>query len=208
MKIIPLAAIVIFGAITISSASDLVLWYQQPAVVTRSSPLINEALPIGNGQLGGLIAGGHGARTDRVERGQPVDRRRKSQRQLQHDGRLSDARQTCSSICPGMKTSTDYRRDLDIGDALAHVSYESDGVKFSREYFCSHADGVLVVRLTADKPGSYTGSIELNDSHGATTCRGQKPTHGRRRTDQRIEIRGAIDRACTTAARCKRTARR
>ncbi|HEX7619269.1 MAG TPA: glycoside hydrolase N-terminal domain-containing protein, partial [Verrucomicrobiae bacterium] len=68
---------------------------------------------------------------------------------------------------PGHENVTDYRRDLDIGDALAHVSYSVNGVKFSREYFCSHANGVLVVRLTADKPGSYTGSIELNDSHGA-----------------------------------------
>src|ERR1019366_7608784 len=69
---------------------------------------------------------------------------------------------------PGHENAADYRRDLDIGDSLAHVSYSVNGVKFSREYFCSHANGVLVVRLTADKPGSYTGSIELNDSHRAT----------------------------------------
>ena len=36
-----------------------------------------------------------------------------------------------------------------------------------REYFCSHPDGVLVARLTADRPGSYTGSIELSDTHEA-----------------------------------------
>jgi alpha-L-fucosidase 2 len=70
---------------------------------------------------------------------------------------------------PGHVNVTDYRRDLDIGDALAHVSYSVNGVKFSREYFCSQADGVLVVHLAADKPGSYSGSIELNDSHGAQT---------------------------------------
>ena len=75
----------------------------------------------------------------------------------------------CSSICRGTKTLADYRRELDIGNALAHVSYQSGGVNYQREYFCSHPDGVLVVRLTADQPGSYTGSIELNDSHGAQT---------------------------------------
>ena len=68
---------------------------------------------------------------------------------------------------PGHENVTDYRRDFDIGDALAHVSYSAGGVKFSREFFCSHADGVLVIHLTAGKPGSYSGSIELSDSHGA-----------------------------------------
>jgi len=42
-------------------------------------------------------------------------------------------------------------------------------VNYRREYFCSHPDGVLVVRLTADQPGRYTGSIELQDTHGAQT---------------------------------------
>ena len=69
---------------------------------------------------------------------------------------------------PGHEAA-DYRRDLDIGDAAAHVKYSSGGVAFRREYFCSHPDGVLVARFTADKPGSYTGSIELSDAHGAKT---------------------------------------
>ena len=74
---------------------------------------------------------------------------------------------------PGHENLTDYRRDLDIGDALAHVSYQSGGVNYRREYFCSHPDGVLVVRLTADRPGSYTGSIELSDAHDAQTVAGK-----------------------------------
>ena len=70
----------------------------------------------------------------------------------------------------GQEKFTDYRRDLDIGSALAHVAYESKGVKYTREYFCSHPDQVMVIRLEADKPGSYTGSIELNDSHGTKSA--------------------------------------
>ncbi len=71
---------------------------------------------------------------------------------------------------PGHDQNTShYRRDLDIGQALAHVSYDSHGVHYQREYFCSHAAQVLVVRLTADKPGSYGGTIELDDFHKSPT---------------------------------------
>ena len=65
-----------------------------------------------------------------------------------------------------------YRRDLDLAEALAHVSYESGGVKYRREFFCSHPAGLLVARFTADQPGSYSGAIELRDSHGAPTTVG------------------------------------
>ena len=62
IKITPAVfALIILGAGTALNASDLVLWYQQPAgsAFNRpASPFINEALPIGNGRLGGLIAGG------------------------------------------------------------------------------------------------------------------------------------------------------
>ncbi len=168
MKNIILAATICFGAITVSSASDLVLWYQKPSVATQTSPLINEALPIGNGRIGGLIAGGLARERivldeDSLWLG--------GENPSGNDGSMG-AYQMLGSVfinLPGHQNATNYRRDLDIGDALAHVNYSVNGVKYSREYFCSHADGVLVVRLTADKPGSYGGSIELTDSHGAQT---------------------------------------
>ena len=36
-----------------------------------------------------------------------------------------------------------------------------NGVKFQREFFCSHPAEVLAAQFTADKKGAYTGSIEL-----------------------------------------------
>jgi alpha-L-fucosidase 2 len=163
---LPFAA-AFWGTITISSASDLVLWYQQPAAVTRSSPLINEALPIGNGHSGGLFAGG----TAREQVVLDEDSLWLGGDNPSGNDNTMGSYQMLGSLLinlPGHENATDYQRDLDIGDALAHVRYSVKGVKYSREYFCSHADGVLVVRLTADKPGSYSGSIELNDSRGAT----------------------------------------
>ena len=173
------------NVVATAPASDLVLWYQQPVGSAASTVLatnkgqpalslgggkpssfINEALAIGNGQRGGLIAGG--TRRERIVLNE--DSLWTGGDNPGGDDSTMGAYQTLGDLfinLPGHENVTDYRRDLDIGEALAHVSYSVNGVKFSREYFCSHADGVLVVRLTADQPGSYTGSIELKDSHGA-----------------------------------------
>ena len=47
----------------------------------------------------------------------------------------------------------DYRRDLDIETGIAGVSYESGGVRFTREVFISAVDDCIAVRLRVDKPG-------------------------------------------------------
>jgi len=66
---------------------------------------------------------------------------------------------------PDSKTAasiTNYRRDLNLDTAIAGVTYEIDGVRFTRELFSSPVDQVVVVRLTADKPGqiSFTASMQ------------------------------------------------
>ncbi|NQT41601.1 MAG: glycoside hydrolase N-terminal domain-containing protein, partial [Planctomycetes bacterium] len=70
---------------------------------------------------------------------------------------------------PGHGEYKDYRRELDIGEAVAGVSYSSNGIRYRREYFVSYPGQVLVIRLTADQPGGYTGTVRLTDSHGAAT---------------------------------------
>jgi alpha-L-fucosidase 2 len=57
---------------------------------------------------------------------------------------------------PGHEKATNYYRDLDIGRAVAAVSYQLGGVTYRREMFSSVPDQVLVVRLTASKPGQIT----------------------------------------------------
>jgi alpha-L-fucosidase 2 len=49
-----------------------------------------------------------------------------------------------------------YRRSLDLSNALAKVSYTVDDVHFTREVFCSNPDQVLVVHLKADKKKSIS----------------------------------------------------
>jgi alpha-L-fucosidase 2 len=70
----------------------------------------------------------------------------------------------------GQQSATDYRRSLDLDQSLAAVTYSSNGVTYRREYFASHPAGVIVGRLTADKPASYTGTIELDDAHPEETA--------------------------------------
>jgi alpha-L-fucosidase 2 len=54
---------------------------------------------------------------------------------------------------PAPGTVENYRRDLNLDTAVARVSYTAGGVTFTREIFASAPDQVIVMRLTADKPG-------------------------------------------------------
>ena len=62
----------------------------------------------------------------------------------------------------------DYRRDLNLDTAIARVSYTAGGVKFTREVFASPVDQVIVVRLTADKPGQIAFTASLSTPQKAT----------------------------------------
>jgi alpha-L-fucosidase 2 len=62
---------------------------------------------------------------------------------------------------PGHQTYTNYYRDLDISNAIATTSYTVDGVTYKREVFASNANQVIVVHLTASKPGSLNFSAAM-----------------------------------------------
>jgi alpha-L-fucosidase 2 len=61
----------------------------------------------------------------------------------------------------GADEVTAYRRELDMDSAVARVTYTAGGVRFTREVFASYPDQVLVVRVTADKPGSVSFAARL-----------------------------------------------
>ena len=64
-----------------------------------------------------------------------------------------------------------YRRDLNLDTAVASVSYTANGIHFKREIFSSPVDQVIVVRLTADKPGqiSFTAGMTTPQKALVTT---------------------------------------
>lgn len=57
--------------------------------------------------------------------------------------------------------ATDYRRQLDIGQALAAVRFKISGTTFEREIFSSAPDQVLVQRISADRSGSVDFTLRL-----------------------------------------------
>jgi alpha-L-fucosidase 2 len=145
-----------------SLASDLVLWYRQPA---KSG--MNEALPIGNGRMGGLIYGAPDQERVNINEDSFWTG---GENPSGEDGTMGNYQTFGSAyvLLAAHTNASDYRRELDIGTALSRVTYEAGGVKYKREFFCSHPAGVLVARFSADKPGSYAGRIELRDSHGTS----------------------------------------
>ena len=144
------------------AAGDLTLWYKQPG----RDPL-TEGLAIGNGRLGALILGEpHKERLVINE-----DSLWTGDENPSGNYDTMGAYQLLGEVfldLPDHTNASSYRRELDLGSALARVDYQAAGVSYQREFFCSRPAGVLVGRLTADKPGAYTGSIELRDGHGAT----------------------------------------
>lgn len=54
------------------------------------------------------------------------------------------------------KNVTDYRRELDLGNAVAKVSYTIDGVEYTREIFTSLTDDLIIMKISSSKPGKVT----------------------------------------------------
>ncbi len=179
MKIRAFAALAFLGAAdlftpaafgeTTTPDNDLTLWYLRP-----SEDPINESLPIGNGRIGSLISGG--TARERLVLNEDSLWTGTDDPAGVYDNDKNDefgSYQVLGNLyidLPGHDQGvSNYRRDLDIGTALAHVSYTVNGVDYRREYFCSHPGQVMVARLTASRPGSYTGTIELADGRKLVT---------------------------------------
>lgn len=132
---------------------DLKLWYTQPA----SKWL--EALPIGNGSLGGMIFGG-------VEQ---------EHIQFNEESLITGTTQTVGFYqpfgdvyldFPGLKAEN-YTRELNLNEGIHTVNFSSDGVNYQRECFASYPDKVMVLHLTASKKGMISGKIRVTDAHQA-----------------------------------------
>ncbi|WP_419194165.1 glycosyl hydrolase family 95 catalytic domain-containing protein [Novipirellula herctigrandis] len=160
------------------------LWYEKPADAWE------EALPIGNGEFGGMVFGriedeqislNHdtfwsGGPTDRGRDVEPETLKAIGQAARQGDyaeaieeikklqGAFNESYQPLGNLKIRFKHQgvADYKRGLDLQQALAWTEYLSDGTKFRREVFSSAADGVMVLRLTADRENAITLTAELD----------------------------------------------
>lgn len=81
--------------------------------------------------------------------------------------------------------SAGYRRELDLDAAVATTTYTRDGVAFRREVFASAPAGVIVMRLTADRPGAirFRAAFETPQP-GEATAEGRDLVLAGRNTSQ------------------------
>lgn len=181
------------GAVLLANTSvfarPLVLWYN-----TDAGTSFTDALPIGNGYMGGLVYGGVtkdviGLNESTVWSGGPGDNNKAGAanyldqaRQALFSGNYASAESTVSNnmIGPGPASfqpvgnlelsfshngATNYYRELDLNTAIAKTQYKHDGVTYTREYFASYPDHIIVVRLTADQPGKVSCSATMTTPH-------------------------------------------
>ena len=171
-----------FAGETTAPVEPLSLWYRRPASQWT------EALPLGNGRLGGMVFGSLSQERLQINEhtlwaGGPYDpvspdalAALPEARRLILTGQYDAATELISRKImarplhqmpyetvgdllldfPGQTVGENYRRDLNLDTAIASVSYTAGGVKFNREVFASPVDQVIVVRLTADKPGQIS----------------------------------------------------
>jgi len=62
----------------------------------------------------------------------------------------------------------DYRRDLDLTTATAHVTYRVGSTRFDREFFCSYPDQVSVMRFTGSEKGKISFRLGVTSPHKNT----------------------------------------
>ena len=72
-----------------------------------------------------------------------------------------------TDLDPSLQAVTNYRRWLDIDEALAGVAYDADGVSYEREYFVSYPDRVLAIRYKASEAGKIHKNLILYNANGA-----------------------------------------
>ncbi|EMI43331.1 large secreted protein [Rhodopirellula sp. SWK7] len=66
---------------------------------------------------------------------------------------------------PQGEQASDYRRELDLRNAVSTVSYRVGDARFTRKVFASQPDQVIVMRLECDQPGRLSFDLSLTSQH-------------------------------------------
>jgi len=88
-----------------------------------------------------------------------------------------------------------YQRELDISNSILRISYRQNDIKYTREYFASHPDSVIVVRFIASRPvldieatfSSVHPTAKSTINNNVLILKGQAPGYSSRRTLEQIE---------------------
>ena len=194
---------------SVYSQSTNILWYKQP------SQYFEESLVLGNGNVGASVFGGVEndqiyLNDATLWSGEPVDPNMNPEayknipairealknedykladqlnRKIQ--GKFSESYAPLGTLFLEFKHEGDpqnYRRELNISEAISRVSYEVNGVKFTREYFISYPDQMMVIKLTSSKKGALNFGVKFESqlkntvaiAENTLKANGFAPTH-------------------------------
>jgi Alpha-L-fucosidase len=165
--------------------SDNILWYKQPA------QYFEESLVLGNGKMGASVFGGVSSdkiylNDATLWSGEPVNPNMNPEayknlpairealknenykladslnRRLQ--GKYSESYAPLGTLLIQFKNNENpqkYYRELNIANATSKVEYDVNGIKFSREYFVSYPDRVMVIKVSSSKKGALNFNIKF-----------------------------------------------
>lgn len=72
---------------------------------------------------------------------------------------------TLGSSSNTKKQLENYSRSLDIANSQHSTSWTQNGINFTREAIASHSDKVIAWKISADKPGSLSGTFSFTGEH-------------------------------------------
>ena len=169
----------------VSGQSDHKLWYNQPA------EYFEESLVLGNGKLGATVFGGVDSdkiylNDATLWSGEPVNAYMNAEAYKNvpsirdalknEDYKLADSLNKklqgsfSESFAPlgtlhinhsESKKYTNYYRALDIANATSIVSYSINDVAYTREYFVSAPDQIMIIKLKSSKKGMLNFNIDF-----------------------------------------------
>ena len=167
-------------------AEHLKLWYDKP------SEIWEDALPVGNGRIGGMVYGGTAheiikLNEDTLWSGCPKDKNNvkageyiELARKAVMEGDIEKAEELTNLHLLGHWTEAylpfgnlyldfelegeteAYRRELDITSAAAATSFKCGGVEYRREVFVSKPAEVMVIRLISSLNNSLNFSVSAD----------------------------------------------
>ncbi len=185
IKNILILMMVAFGVNYSYAQKDNTLWYNHPA------EYFEEALVLGNGKMGATVYGGvssdkiylndatlwSGGPVDLNANPQVLDLIPQVREALSREdyktaekinqkieGKFTESYSPLGTLFiehSGLGVASNYYRELDISKAVAKVQYNLNGTTYTREYFISNPDKIMVIKLSANKKKSLSFSIKF-----------------------------------------------
>jgi alpha-L-fucosidase 2 len=170
----------------IRAQSNHKLWYNQPA------EFFEQSLVLGNGKMGATVFGGVDSDKIYLNditlwSGDPVNANMNSdtyknipaiRKALNNEnyklaeelnkklqGKNSETYAPLGTLLINhynKEKATNYYRELDLSNATSKVTYEINGVKYTREYFVSAPDQIMVIKLISSQKGTL--NFDVNPS--------------------------------------------